>query len=220
MYTIDQLESAFQTAFLTQKTNESYWLPSGLRSSNECESNDSPSGPVLRSGILQSRLDTILLENIRIGHLLVDQLNELTVLFVITLDGLRLRKYSLLSNQKLCFLEERLLKPPMIEDRHWKINKAELIIKTVRQKNFILFVESIRFLSKKQIILTTDHSVLKIPVAHCHRFVNIHLCSASMDPYCTWDHQYQRCVFSIHSSSRNFRPIITCPVVNITSRRD
>ena len=138
IYTIDQLESAFQTPFLTQKSNESYWLPSGIKSSNECESNDIPSvpfGPVLRSGILQSTLDTILLENIRIGHLLVDQLNDLTILFVITLDGLRLRKYSLLINQKLCFLEEMPLKPPEIEHKYWKINKAELITKTVRQKH-------------------------------------------------------------------------------------
>ena len=35
IYTIDQLESAFQTPFLIQKSNESYWLPSSNKSPNE-----------------------------------------------------------------------------------------------------------------------------------------------------------------------------------------
>jgi hypothetical protein len=88
------------------------------------------SGPVLRSGILQSSFDALIFDDIRIGHLLVDQLNDITILFVITLDGLLLRKYSLLNNQ-LCLLEQMELKPPVILINHWKINKAEFISQTV-----------------------------------------------------------------------------------------
>ena len=163
-------------------------------------------------------METILLENIRIGHLLVDQLNDVTILFVITKDGLRLRKYSLLTNQKLCFLEELLLKSSEIPDKNWKVNQVELMTKTVSclfitNKKLVIFFQ-------KEIIVTTHRSVLKIPLARCHRFHTSHLCAASMDPYCTWDHQYQRCIFSMHSSSKHFRQSLTCPILNITSRTD
>jgi hypothetical protein len=95
-----------------------------------------PSGPVLRSGVLQSAFDALVLDNIRIGHLLVDQFNDITILFVITLDGLWLRKYSLLINKNLCLIEEIPLKPPMILADNWKVNKAEFISKTVRKYFF------------------------------------------------------------------------------------
>jgi hypothetical protein len=96
-----------------------------------------PSGAVLRSGVLQSSLDALILDDIRIGHLLVDQLNDITIIFVITLDGLWLRKYSLLINQKLCLIEQITLKPPMISEENWKVNKAEFISKTVRKSIFL-----------------------------------------------------------------------------------
>jgi len=35
IYTIDQLESVFSSPFLTQKSNESYWLPSTLKQESE-----------------------------------------------------------------------------------------------------------------------------------------------------------------------------------------
>ncbi len=98
-----------------------------------------PSGPVLRSGVLQSSFDAIILDDIRIGHLLVDQLNDITILFVITLDGLWLRKYSLLTNKKLCLIEQIQLKPPMISLNDWRVNKAEFISKTVKTIFFIHF---------------------------------------------------------------------------------
>ena len=72
-----------------------------------------PLGPVLRSGVLQPSFNALVLNDVHIGHLLVDQLNGITVLFVITLDGLWLRKYSLLADQTLCLLEQIDLKPPM-----------------------------------------------------------------------------------------------------------
>jgi hypothetical protein len=97
-----------------------------------------PPGPILRSGVLQSSSDALILDDIRIGHLLVDQFNDITILFVITLDGLWLRKYSLLTNKNLCLLEQIELKPPMISLNEWKVNKAELIPKTVRMSSFDL----------------------------------------------------------------------------------
>jgi hypothetical protein len=90
-----------------------------------------PSGLVFRSGILQSSFDALVFDDIRIGHLFVDQFNDITVLFVITLDGLWLRKYSLLNNQNLCLLEKIPLKSPNISIENWKVNKAEFISKTV-----------------------------------------------------------------------------------------
>lgn len=91
-----------------------------------------PSGPVLRSGVLQSAFDALILDDIRIGHLLVDQFNDITILFVVTMDGLWLRKYSLLTNKNLCLIEQILLKPAMILEENWKVNKVEFISKTVR----------------------------------------------------------------------------------------
>jgi hypothetical protein len=31
IYTVDQPENVFKTSFLTQKSNESYWLPSPIK---------------------------------------------------------------------------------------------------------------------------------------------------------------------------------------------
>ncbi|CAF1267399.1 unnamed protein product [Adineta steineri] len=206
IYTVDELESVFKSSFLTQKSNESYWLPSSMKQEAEkCESNQSnnissiPLGPVLRSGVLQSSFDALVFDDIHIGHLLVDQLNDITILFVITLDGLWLRKYSLLLDRKLCLIEQIQLKPPMISANSWKINKAEFISKT------------------KEIVITTSISVLKISVARCNRFNTSYLCSASMDPYCTWNNHYQRCILSTESSSSRISyQSLTCPNLNIT----
>jgi hypothetical protein len=96
-----------------------------------------PSGPVLRSGVLQSSFDALMLDDIRIGHLLVDQFNDVTILFVISMDGLWLRKYSLLINKNLCLLEQIPLKPPFILAENWKVNKAEFISKTVKKNIFM-----------------------------------------------------------------------------------
>lgn len=60
-------------------------------------------------------------------------------------------------------------------------------------------------------------SVLKIPVARCYRFHTSHLCTASMDPYCTWDNYYQKCTLSKSSSWKTSRQVFTCPILNITS---
>jgi hypothetical protein len=92
-----------------------------------------PSGPVLRSGVLQSSVDAFILDDIRIGHLLVDQFDDITILFVVTMDGLWLRKYSLLINKNLCLLEQIPIKSPKISAENWKVNKAEFISKTVRK---------------------------------------------------------------------------------------
>jgi len=35
VYTIDELERVFSSPFLTQKTNESYWLPSTIKQESE-----------------------------------------------------------------------------------------------------------------------------------------------------------------------------------------
>ncbi len=35
IYTVDQLESVFRSSFLTQKSNESYWLPSSMKQETE-----------------------------------------------------------------------------------------------------------------------------------------------------------------------------------------
>jgi hypothetical protein len=35
IYTVDQLENVFKSSFLTQKSNESYWLPSSLKQDSE-----------------------------------------------------------------------------------------------------------------------------------------------------------------------------------------
>ncbi|UJR23891.1 hypothetical protein I4U23_026863 [Adineta vaga] len=182
IYTTDQLETVFKSPFLTQKSNESYWLPSSRMSQEpeKCDSSQSnnesmiPSGPVLRSGVLQSSLDALIFDDIRIGHLLIDRFNDITVLFVITL-----------------VID---LKPPMILSENWKINKAELISKT------------------KEIIITTQISVLKISVVRCNRFTTEEICSASMDPYCIWNTSQQRCILSNIIS----RPSLTCPNINIT----
>ncbi len=117
----------------------------------QCESNPSddmssfPSGPVLRSGVLQSSVNALILDDIRIGHLLVDQFDDITILFVVTMDSLWLRKYSLLINKNLCLLEQIPLKPPRISAETWKVNKVEFISKTVRKyfllskKNYLCF---------------------------------------------------------------------------------
>ncbi|CAF4315487.1 unnamed protein product, partial [Rotaria sp. Silwood2] len=172
-----------------------------------CEPNSSndissiASGRVLRSGVLQSSFDALILDDIRIGHLLVDHFYDVTVFFIITLDGLWLRKYSLITNEndkKLCLIEQIELKPSMISSNDWKVNKAEFISKT------------------KEIIITTSISVLKISVARCDRFNTSHLCTASMDPYCIWDNYYQRCNFSRISSWKISRQLLTCPILNVT----
>ncbi|CAF0766279.1 unnamed protein product [Rotaria sordida] len=208
IYTVDQLESIFKSSFLTQKSNESYWITSSTEQEIEkCELNSSnnissiPSGRVLRSGVLQSSFDALILDDIRIGHLLVDHFYDVTIFFVITLDDLWLRKYSLITNEnnkKLCLIEQIELKPSMISSNDWKINKVEFISKT------------------KEIILTTSISVLKIPVERCNRFNTSHLCIASMDPYCIWDNYYQRCTFSRISTWKISRQLLTCPILNIT----
>ncbi|CAF0757959.1 unnamed protein product [Rotaria sordida] len=208
IYTVDQLESVFKSSFLTQKSNESYWITSSTEQEIEkCELNSSnnissiPSGRVLRSGVLQSSFDALILDDIRIGHLLVDHFYDVTIFFVITLDDLWLRKYSLITNEnnkKLCLIEQIELKPSMISSNDWKINKVEFISKT------------------KEIILTTSISVLKIPVERCNRFNTSHLCIASMDPYCIWDNYYQRCTFSRISTWKISRQLLTCPILNIT----
>ncbi|CAF2146086.1 unnamed protein product [Rotaria magnacalcarata] len=208
IYTVEQLESVFKSSFLTQKSNDSYWMPSSTEQDMEkCDSSLSnellpvSSGPVLRSKVLQSSFNALILDDIRIGHLLVDHFNDLTILFVITLDGLWLRKYSLIvheNDKQLCLIEQIELKPSMISSDEWKVNKAEFISQ------------------KKEIILTTSKSVLKISVARCNRFNTSHLCSAAMDPYCTWDNYYQRCTFSKLLSWKNFRQLLTCPILNIT----
>ena len=89
-----------------------------------------PSSPVLRSGVLQTSFEAVALENIRIGHLLIDRVDDVTVLFVVTLNGLELRKYSLIVNQ-LCLLERMELKPPNVPDEQWKVNHAEFISERV-----------------------------------------------------------------------------------------
>jgi hypothetical protein len=100
-----------------------------------------PSAPVLRSGVLHSSFNPFTLENIRIGHLLIDHFNDITILFVITLNGLELRKYSSINNQ-LCLIEQIQLKPTNIPENQWKINKAEFIPETVKifflQLNFLI----------------------------------------------------------------------------------
>ena len=99
---------------------------------NQVNKHEISSQPVLRSGVLQSSFDVLTLDDIHIGHLLVNQVNKITVLFVVTLDGLFLRKYSLINNQ-LCLIEQIELKPTHILNDQWKINKAEFILETVSQ---------------------------------------------------------------------------------------
>jgi len=84
-------------------------------------------------------LDILTLDNIRIGHLLIDHLNDITILFVITFDGLLLRKYSLINNQ-LCLIEQIQLKPINIPENQWKINKVEFISETVNLYLFSLII--------------------------------------------------------------------------------
>lgn len=97
-----------------------------------------PSGPVLRSGVLQSSFDALTFANLRISHLLIDYVDDVTILFVITFDGPSLRKYSLLSNQQLCLLEHLQLQATSSE-ANWRVNKAELISETVKTRFFSLF---------------------------------------------------------------------------------
>jgi hypothetical protein len=80
------------------------------------------------------------------GHLFVDQFNDMTILFVITLNGLSLRKYSLLNNKNLCLLEKIPLKSPSISIENWKVNKAEFISKTVSLEKLIYESNSFAFL--------------------------------------------------------------------------
>ena len=114
----------------------------------QCEPNQSNeiplhSGPVLRSGVLQSSFDALTLENLRIGHLLIDHFDNITILFVITLDGLTLRKYSFFNNQ-LCLIEHIELKPTNIPENQWKINRAEFILETVNIIFFFFFFFPLR----------------------------------------------------------------------------
>jgi len=74
-------------------------------------------------------------DDIRIGHLLIDQFDDFTILFVFTFDGLWLRKYSLLKNEKLCLIEQIPLKSPTIVEDNWKINQVEFISQTVRRSS-------------------------------------------------------------------------------------
>ncbi|CAF3565382.1 unnamed protein product [Adineta steineri] len=205
IYEVKELEVAFTSSYLSQKSNESYWLPSSSKQESEkCEPNQSsnipsPSGPVLRSDVLQSSFDVLTLENIRIGHLLVDHFNGITIIFVITFDGLELRKYTLINNQ-LCLIEQIQLKPPDILDNQWKINKAEFISE------------------KKLIVMTTTKSVIKIPVTRCARLNTSNLCIAAMDPYCIWDNNQQQCIIYTNSSSTySFsHRSLSCPILNTT----
>ena len=76
-------------------------------------------------------------------------------------------------------------------------------------------------LSQRELIITTRRSVLKVPVARCERLTTSNLCSAAMDPYCTWNHNQQQCV--LHTSSSLALPfsasrLLTCPSLNVTSR--
>lgn len=83
-------------------------------------------------------MDALVLDNIRIGHLLIDHINDITIVFVITHDSLVLRKYSLINNQ-LCLIEHIQLKPTNISEDQWKIRKAELITETVKKQIFFSF---------------------------------------------------------------------------------
>ncbi|CAF3351512.1 unnamed protein product [Rotaria sp. Silwood1] len=205
IYKVDELQRVFTSPYLTQKSNESYWLPSTLKQESEkCEPNQSnenliSSGPILRSGVLYSSYDPLILDNIRIGHLLINNFNDITILFVITFDSLVLRKYSLI-NKQLCLIEHIQLKPINIPENQWKINKAEFILET------------------KEIIMTTTISVIKLSVARCDRFNTSNLCLSAMDPYCTWDNNQQRCILYTKSPSTfsSSRPLFTCPILNTT----
>ncbi|CAF1259554.1 unnamed protein product [Rotaria magnacalcarata] len=205
-YKIDDLQRIFASPYLTQKSNESYWLPSTVKQESEkCEPNQSnenlvSSGPVLQSGVLQSSYDALTLDNIRIGHLLINHFYDITILFVITDDSLVLRKYSLINNQQLCLIEHIQLKPTNTPHHQWKINKAEFILET------------------KEIVMTTTISVVKLSVARCDRFNTSNLCLSAMDPYCTWDNNQQRCILFTKSSSTfpSSRPLLTCPIINTT----
>jgi hypothetical protein len=115
---------------------------------------------VLRSEVLRSAFDALVLDGIRIGHLLADQIDNVTMLFVITLDGLWLRKYSLLSNNQLCFLEQIELKPTDVLKEQWKVNRVEWIATTVgnestRENLREIIIEISTFLFSEGII---DHN--------------------------------------------------------------
>lgn len=94
------------------------------------------SGRVLRSNALQPSFDPLVFDDIRIGHLLVDHFHDVTILFIITLDGLWLRKYSLITNENgktLCLIEQINLKPTSILSHDWKVNRAEFITEKVKR---------------------------------------------------------------------------------------
>lgn len=55
------------------------------------------------------------------------------------MDGLSLRKYSLLNNKNLCLIEQISLKPLTVSDENWKINQVEFISKTVKKNQNYLF---------------------------------------------------------------------------------
>lgn len=106
-----------------------------------------PSGHILRSGVFQSSVDTLILDDIRIGHLLVDHFDDITIFFVITLDGFWLRKYSLIvteNDKKLCLIEQIQLKPPLISSNNWQVNKAEFIMQTVKKINLFVLKEFVK----------------------------------------------------------------------------
>ncbi|CAF2496701.1 unnamed protein product [Rotaria sp. Silwood2] len=96
IYKVDELQRVFTSAYLTQKSNESYWLPSTSKQETEkCEPNQSnenqiSSGPVLRSGVLHSSYEQIILDNIRIGHLLINYFNDKEIIMTTTISVLKL----------------------------------------------------------------------------------------------------------------------------------
>jgi semaphorin 5 len=55
---------------------------------------------------------------------------------------------------------------------------------------------------------------MKLPVARCERLSTSQLCSAAMDPYCSWDNEQQRCRMQNKPAARTW----TCPIVNLTSQ--
>ncbi|CAF0994441.1 unnamed protein product, partial [Didymodactylos carnosus] len=219
IYDIENLTQVFSTPFLSQKSNESFWLPANdqKEDTEKCESHGSsstssfstfiPGGirPVLRSGLFRPSFKALELDSIRIGHLFVDTLiyknqDKITILLVITLDGRLLRKYSLLNSMtKLCLVEEVSLKPKDISIQDWTVNKATFLQ------------------DSKELILTTPISVMKLSVVRCDRFNTSLLCMGAMDPYCMWDPNHQRCVLytTVHRNY-NIQTSWTCPILNLT----
>ena len=145
MVTID-VETRFWKGWFSVWMDDKWLFPYAFV---QCEPHQSseiplPSGPVLRSGVLQSSFEALPLDNIRIGQLLIDRINDITIFFVITLNGFELRKYSLI-NHELCLLEQIQLKPTTIPDNQWKINQAEFLSERVINKLCLIIVFLITF---------------------------------------------------------------------------